>query len=125
MAGGVNSNAYGIAVHGNDVIVTGGFTTAGGWLANYLARWNTADMQWYSPGNTVNGSVYAVALSGSDVYVGGRFTSAGGLAANDVAQWNSVTNAWSALGLGLAHGADGQMVADGLQLVGFQAAQGV
>lgn len=99
---GVNANGYALAVHGQDVIVTGGFTTAGGWPAPYLARWNATDQQWYSPGNSVNGTVNAVAVSGNDVYVAGEFTSAGGLAASSVAQWNAATDTWSALGAGLA-----------------------
>jgi Rax2 C-terminal beta propeller domain len=91
---GVTDVGYGLATSGEDVYVGGQFTVAGGYPANYLARWNTSDQQWYSPGNTVNGTIHALASSGSDVYVGGDFTSAGGLAAISIARWNSATNTW-------------------------------
>ena len=104
---GVNSNGYGLAINGNDVIVTGGFTLAGGYAALHIARWNAADQQWYSPGNTVNGPVYAVATSGHDVFVGGDFTSAGGIAARSLAMWNSATDTWSTVGDGPLDGCNG------------------
>ena len=95
---GVDSNAYALAIHGSDLIVAGGFTHAGGWDAPYLVRWNSADKQWYSPGNTVNGPVYAVANQGTDIYVGGDFTSAGGLAARSLARWDALDHQWRTLG---------------------------
>jgi hypothetical protein len=104
---GVDSNAYGLAIHGSDMIITGGFSYAGGHSAPHLARWNISDQQWYSPANTVNGLVYAVAASGSDVYVGGDFTSAGGLAARSIARWDSITNQWYTVGTASLNGCSG------------------
>jgi trimeric autotransporter adhesin len=101
-ANGVGSNAYALAVSGNDVYVGGGFTTAGSWNANNLARWNATSQEWYSPGNSVNGTVNAVAVAGSNVYVAGDFSAAGGLAVTGVARWDSLTNTWHALGTGIA-----------------------
>ena len=91
---GINDRGFALAISGDDVYIGGQFTSAGGYPANYLVRWNTMDKQFYAPGDSVNGPVYALASSGSDVYVGGDFTSAGGLAATSIARWNSATNTW-------------------------------
>jgi hypothetical protein len=99
---GVDSYAFALALSGNDLYVGGQFTSAGGRLASYVARWNVNDRQWYSPGNGPNGNVYAVAVNGNDVYVAGDFSSAGGLTANGVTFWNRSSGVWSSMGSGLA-----------------------
>jgi hypothetical protein len=97
-----------LAVVGNEVVVGGGFTSAGGVSANYVARFNTATNTWSSLGmfssNGVNEWVWALAVVGNEVYVGGGFTSAGGVSANRVARFNTQTNTWSTLGTGSSNG---------------------
>ena len=76
----------------------GGFSTAGGSAANYIAKWNGSS--WTALGSGMNGGVYALAVSGQRLYAGGDFTTAGGSAANSIAKWDG--SSWSALGSGLA-----------------------
>jgi hypothetical protein len=105
---GVNSNVYALAVVGNEVVVGGLFTSAGGVSANYVARFNTQTNTWSSLGtgssNGVNDYVFALAVVGNEVVVGGNFTSAGGVSANRVARFNTQTNTWSSLGTGSQNG---------------------
>ncbi len=102
--GGVSHPAVrALAVSGSNVYAGGTFTTAGGSLANYIAKrdgigWSTLgsglDLLTGFPSPTVS----ALAVSGGDLYAGGTFTTAGGNAANYIAKWDG--NAWSALGSG-------------------------
>jgi hypothetical protein len=102
---GVNNVVYALAVMGNEVVVGGDFTSAGGVSANRVARFNTQTNTWSSLGtgssNGVNNVVYALAVVGNEVFVGGTFTSAGGVSANRVARFNTLTNTWSSLGTGV------------------------
>jgi N-acetylneuraminic acid mutarotase len=98
-------------VVGNEVVVGGSFTSAGGVSANGVARFNTQTNTWSSLGtgssNGVSGVypyVFALAVVGNEVVVGGYFTSAGGVSANDVARFNTQTNTWSSLGTGSSNG---------------------
>lgn len=80
-----------------DLIVGGGFPTAGGVAAIGVAR-KTAT-SWAALGSGMNGQVNALApMLGGRLAVGGQFTSAGGTAAYTIAQWNGL--AWSPIGAG-------------------------
>ncbi|MBY0311034.1 MAG: hypothetical protein K2W85_03095 [Phycisphaerales bacterium] len=84
-----------------DVIVGGEFTTAGGVIANNIARYNPTTGVWSAVGSGTNNIVRAFAvLPGGDVIVGGTFTTAGGLTAHNIARYNPNTNVWSPLGSG-------------------------
>jgi hypothetical protein len=90
-----------LAVSGSDVYAGGGFTTAGGSPANYIAKWNGSS--WTPLGSGMDGPVLALAVTGSDLYAGGWFGTAGGSTANGIAKWNG--SGWTALGSGM--GMDG------------------
>jgi hypothetical protein len=106
---------FALAVVGNEVVVGGAFTSAGGVSANSVARFNTQTNTWSTLGtgssNGVSGGVLALAVSGNEVYVGGFFTSAGGVSANRVARFNTQTNTWSTLGTGSSNGVDSVVLA--------------
>ena len=90
---GVDSAVFALAVVGNEVVVGGAFTEAGGVSANRVARFNTLTNTWSTLGtgssNGVNNTVAALAVVGNEVFVGGFFTSAGGVSANRVARFKS------------------------------------
>jgi hypothetical protein len=108
---GVSGEVRALAVVGNEVVVGGAFTSAGGVSANGVARFNTLTNTWSTLGtgssNGVNGFVYALAVLGNEVVVGGNFTLAGGVSANYVARFNTLTNTWSSLGTGSSNGVSG------------------
>jgi N-acetylneuraminic acid mutarotase len=108
---GGSSTVYALAVMGNEVVVGGDFTLAGGVSANFVARFNTQTNTWSRLGtgssNGVGGIVRALAVVGNEVVVGGDFTSAGGVSANRVARFNTQTNTWSSLGTGSSNGVSG------------------
>jgi hypothetical protein len=93
----MNNYVYALAVSGSTLYAGGGFTTAGGSAANYIAQWNGSS--WSALGSGMNNYVYALAVSGSTLFAGGYFTTEGGSAAHDIAQWNG--GSWSALGSGM------------------------
>jgi hypothetical protein len=87
-----------LAVVGNQVVVGGRFTSAGGVSAYGVARFNTQTNTWSALGTgSQNGvsfgsslaTVLSLAVVGNEVYVGGRFISAGGVSANRVARFKS------------------------------------
>ncbi len=129
-----------LAVGPDGSLYAGGlFDTAGGVLANGIARWDGAT--WHPLGTGMGGlaepwdpTVYALAFGpDGSLYAGGRFTEAGGAAANYIALWDGAT--WHPLGSGmggsnapndptvfaLAFGPDGSLYAGG----GFAEAGGV
>ncbi|MCK5943113.1 MAG: hypothetical protein KAI24_14130, partial [Planctomycetes bacterium] len=80
------------------VVVGGQFVTAGGVLANGIARYD--GNAWSAMGSGVNGVVRALAADGrGGMFAGGEFTTMDGAPANRVAHWDGST--WSALGAGI------------------------
>ncbi|GAA2728862.1 hypothetical protein [Cellulomonas aerilata] len=101
MAGGLRgvnalATVYAVARLGDDVYVTGSFSTAGGGTAANIARWDGTS--WSALGSGLNGTGYALAVLGGRLYVGGRFSAAGTTSANGVAAWDPATSTWSAVG---------------------------
>jgi hypothetical protein len=91
-----------LTVSGSGLYVGGNFTSAGGTVANHIAKWDGST--WSALGSGLGNVLYpegvsALAVSGSDLYVGGYFRDAGGNAATGLAKWDA-TN-WWALGSGV------------------------
>ena len=92
------------------IVVGGGFTDAGGALANRVARWNGTI--WQPFGSGLGGLVETLLpLANGDLVVGGSFNSAGGSPASGLARWNGA--AWAPLGPGLGQVFDLAMAANG------------
>lgn len=91
-----------ITVSGSDLYVGGVFTSAGGVLANGIAKWDGT--HWSALGPGIEGSaVNAIAVSGRKVYVGGgHFTLADGLSVYGLAQWDGIS--WQRVGIGIQNG---------------------
>ncbi len=88
-----------------NLYIGGHFESAGGTVANNIAKWNGS--RWSPLGSGVSGLqafsppiIYALAVSGNDLYAAGNFTNAGGVAASNIAKWNG--SSWSALGSGVS-----------------------
>jgi hypothetical protein len=131
---GVSGAVNALAVVGNEVVVGGAFTSAGGVSANRVARFNTQTNTWSTLGtgssNGVSGGFFpyvaALAVVGNEVFVGGSFTQAGGVSANYVARFNTLTNTWSSLGSGSSNGVSGGIVSgvNALAVVGNEVVVG-
>jgi len=93
----MNGGVAALAVSGSNLYAGGSFTTAGGHVAKYIAKWDGSS--WSALGSGIDGEVHALAVSGTDVYAGGGFTRAGGLAATSIAKWDGTK--WSALDSGM------------------------
>ncbi len=81
----------------------GNFETAGGVVANHVARWD--GKRWSKLQGGTNGSVRALVVfddgGGPALYAGGDFTNAGGVEASHIARWNGAS--WTTLGAGTNH----------------------
>ena len=81
----------------------GGFTNAGGVVAQHIAKWD--GQHWSALGSGVNGTVYTLrAGAAGEIFAGGLFSQAGGLSVSRVARW--ADGAWSGLGAGFPSGGD-------------------
>lgn len=92
MSGGVAGGGRGLTLFEGDLVVAGGFATAGASATpvNNLARFDGAS--WSAFGSGVSGGVAnCVIASGSDLFVGGNFTAAGGKLSQSVALWSTST----------------------------------
>ncbi|MBL8752034.1 MAG: hypothetical protein JNK15_01930, partial [Planctomycetes bacterium] len=97
---GLNGGVLDLAVAPNgDVIATGGFTTAGGVIANNIARWNGTSWSALGSGLGFISGSRVVAMPNGDIIASGPFAIAGGVAVNWIARWDGTT--WSGLGAGL------------------------
>lgn len=109
VGGGFEGNGpfgFALAVRGDDIIVGGSFTRAGGVDGTLrIARWNTIAQQWSDIAGGISGSGYytyvsAIAIDSSGrFYAGGIFPVAGGVRANNIAIYDGAS--WSALGNGV------------------------
>jgi len=85
-----------------DVIVTGGFTAAGGIPANNIARWNGSAWSAFGtgPGSALSPGVSVlVSLPNGDLFAGGSMTAAGSDIITGMARWNG--SSWSSLFSGI------------------------
>ena len=64
-----------LAVSGSDLYAGGGFTTAGGSAANYIAKWDGSS--WSALGSGMNGAVSCAGGVGQRPVCGGRFHDGG------------------------------------------------
>ncbi|HRX52520.1 MAG TPA: hypothetical protein P5571_14205 [Candidatus Krumholzibacteria bacterium] len=114
--GGLNGGVYAMTVHGDELIVGGTFTEAGGLTVNRIAAYDGTG--WRALGGGADNSVYSLHSTGAGLVAGGRFTSLDGVDALRVARWDGA--AWHALGDGLdasvnALGTyDGELIAGGV-----------
>jgi len=120
---GVNGSVFALATDSSGNLYVGGlFSSAGGVLANNIAKWNGTT--WSALGTGIDNTVMSIAVYGSNIYVAGFFSSAGGAANSTyIAKWDGT--AWSALGTGLnskvyaiAVDSSGTLYAGGKNLLG-------
>jgi trimeric autotransporter adhesin len=79
-----------------DLIAGGTFTTAGGFAALRVARWN--GLAWSALGDGTNGEVRALAPGpGGEIIAGGTFTTAGGAPSAFWARWSDNPAPWVAV----------------------------
>lgn len=82
-----------LALPNGDLYAGGNFITAGGSLAQYIARWN--GVSWSSLGSGVNNPVSTLLASGGlEVAAGGRFTNAAGAPSANFARWTLTNRPW-------------------------------
>jgi hypothetical protein len=96
LASGTDGSVWALLVYNGELIVGGGFGTAGGVPASGVARWNGS--VWQPLGTGTNGLVQALTVYNGDLIAGGGFSVAGGMPANWTARWKGST--WQALGTG-------------------------
>jgi hypothetical protein len=93
----MNGQVRALLAVGNDLIVGGDFTTAGGNPAHYIAKWDGT--QWTEFGGGMDNWVRSLAYINGEIFAGGGFTKAGNDSVNRFAKWNG-TN-WVKFGSGM------------------------
>ena len=76
----------------NELIVAGGFSTAGGHDANSVARWNGA--AWHAMGSTMSDgsrSIQALAIYNGNLIIAGEFVTDAQYPTPNVARWNGAS----------------------------------
>lgn len=116
--GVVSSQLFAVATDGVNLYVGGMFTTAGGTIANNIAKWDGA--HWSSigtgPENGVNGVVEGIAYTDGKLFVGGQFSKAGTRSVNGVAYWDGTE--WKPLGTDSLNGVRDSAVYNGEVYIG-------
>lgn len=88
----------GVAVHGTDVYVAGGFiTNISGVPIRGLGKWDGSS--WSQVGGGMNGIPASLLFKSNDLYVGGIFTQAGSVTASNIVRWDGAN--WWPLGTGI------------------------
>ncbi len=87
-----------MAVYAGELVVAGGFVSAGGMPMNGIARWNGTSWNPVSMlGAGINGGFTCLTVHNNELYAGGTFTTINGTPANLVAKWNPA-GSWVPLG---------------------------
>jgi len=107
VSGGVEPVVWNLQALGEDILVSGEFTDAGGVTANSLALWHPASRTWTAlgdgPARGVDGVVYQVEILDDRIYIGGIFGRVGALddgRTHTMAVRDRDSGVWSYLGDG-------------------------
>jgi hypothetical protein len=102
VGGGTDGPVGAFLISANELIVGGGFTTAGGSAANDVAKWNGTG--WTAIGAQMdNFCINALAIYNNELYAAGyNITALGSASAFTMAKWNGTS--WVAVGSGLQGG---------------------
>lgn len=87
------TGVYALAVYNNELYATGGFTSADGKPANYIAKWNGTN--WQAVGSGLDKPGLTLTVFKNELYVGGLFNAAGDIPADYIAKWNGTQ--WSTI----------------------------
>ena len=102
--GNLNNKINDLAWDGSYLYAGGRFEYIGDDSVNYVARWDSANMEWSQLGSTglsSPGAVYALRYHNNALYIAGDFATADGMTVNNIVKWNG--NSFVALGNGLSH----------------------
>ncbi|HEX6811283.1 MAG TPA: hypothetical protein VF384_06650 [Planctomycetota bacterium] len=106
--GGTNGAVRALLTVGNDLIVGGTFTTAGGVPARSIASWNGSS--WSAFGGGLPGGVAALTTFGGSLIAGGGFNAPQGAPADYIARWTGT--GWAPLAGAQPNGAIFALLAD-------------
>src|SRR5207247_965296 len=90
---------FALTMYNRELIAGGGFTSAGGVSANYIARWNGTSWSDVGGGTGIDYRPYALTVYDGELIAGGLFFTAGGFAASHIARWDGAS--WRPLGTGM------------------------
>jgi hypothetical protein len=116
VAGSASSAVWDLDLWGEEILVSGEFTSAGGAPAHSAAIWSPASRTWRplgaAPDDGVAGVVYQAEPLEERVYLGGRFGRLGDLddaRIHTMGYWDRVTGVWSYLRNGQGDDVDGEI----------------
>lgn len=84
--GGANNTVVTLYSHGDDLLVGGEFTQAGGNVVEHFGIWDGSDWSQFGPG--LPNTVHSIGEFQGDLWVGGNFTTQMGAPANFLVRWD-------------------------------------
>lgn len=83
---GISEGVLDIEKFGEDLVICGNFTKAGGKPIQGIARWNGTE--WFDVGGSAGGAIYQMEVYNDELYVVGSFLNIGGIPSKGIAKWN-------------------------------------
>ncbi|MCH8557748.1 MAG: T9SS type A sorting domain-containing protein [Balneolia bacterium] len=93
----MGGSIYAFAVHEDNLIFAGGFTSAGGVSGSRIMRYHLPTGSFHPLGDGTNGIIYDIVIHDNYLYAAGAFSQAGGINTGRVARYHLAEEVWESV----------------------------